>query len=176
MKTRIPVIAVLSLFVTTLAYTQKTEIKWDRSANFTSYHTYMWEPSRNPAKGAWNQRIMDAIDRQLQAKGLTKVNSNPDLWVVYSKSIRDEKQVIGMGYDPGAAWTWDPATYATLVTKEGTLVVELADAKNKQLIWRGAVSDTISDNTNKNIKIVDKAVRKLFKGYPPKAKSPAHSQ
>lgn len=176
MKTRTLVIAVVSLFVTALAYAQKTEINWDRSANFGSYHTYTWEASRNPAKGAWNQRIIDAVDQQLQAKGLTQVNSNPDLWVVYSKSIRDEKQIIGMGYNPGAAWTWNPATYATLVTKVGTLVVELADARNKQLIWRGAVSDTISDNTDKNIKIVDKAVAKLFKEYPPKAKSPTDSR
>jgi hypothetical protein len=49
-------------------------------------------------------------------------------------------------------------------------VVELADAKNKQDLWRGAATDTVTDNSNKNINNLDKAVAKLFKGYPPKAK------
>ena len=46
----------------------------------------------------------------------------------------------------------------------------MADTKDKQLVWRGSVSDTINDNSNKNIKNLDKAVAKLFKGYPPKPK------
>ncbi len=48
--------------------------------------------------------------------------------------------------------------------------MELADAKNKQILWRGNATDTISDNSNKNINNLDKAVAKLFKNYPPKQK------
>ena len=61
-------------------------------------------------------------------------------------------------------------TYNTYVTKQGTLVVELADAKNKNLLWRGSATDTISDNSNKNINNLNKAVTKLFQNYPPKEK------
>jgi uncharacterized protein DUF4136 len=171
MKTRVLAVAVLGLLASTLAFAQKTSFDWDRSANFAAYHTYMWEASPNPAQGDWNQRILDAVDKQLQAKGLTKVNSNPDLWVVYSNSIRDEKQVVGVGYVPGPTWgSSGPAGHNTFISKVGTLVVELADTKDKQLLWRGSVSDTITDNSNKNTKTLDKAVAKLFKGYPPKAK------
>ena len=63
-----------------------------------------------------------------------------------------------------------PAIQNTYINKVGTLVVELADPKTKQLLWRGSVSDTISDKTNKNVSTLDKAVTKLFKGYPPKEK------
>jgi len=174
MKSRIFGVAVLFLLSSTLALAQKTSVDYDRTANFANYHTYMWENSPNPAKGAWNQRIIDAIDKQLQAKGLTKVNANPDVWVVYSNSIRTEKQVVGVGYGLGPAWGSDngmaPAFHNTFITQVGTLVVELADTKDKQLLWRGSVSNTIYDNTNKNIKNLDKAVAKLFKGYPPKEK------
>ena len=51
----------------------------------------MWEKSPHPANGLWGPRIVDAIDKQLQAKGWTKVDSNPDIWVVYSNSIHDQK-------------------------------------------------------------------------------------
>jgi len=175
MKTRILAVGVLWLFVSTLAFAQKVKIDADRSANFASYHTYMWEASPNPAHGLWNQRIVDAVDKQLQAKGLTKVGSNPDMWVVYSNSIKDEKSVAGAGYGLGPTWGWgnsgaNPAVQNTFVFKVGTLVVELADTKDKQLLWRGMVSDTINDNTDKNINNLDKAVAKMFKGYPPKQK------
>jgi hypothetical protein len=57
------------------------------------------------------------------------------------------------------------------VTRLGTLVVEISDVKDKDLLWRGSATDTISDNSNKNIKTLDKAVGKLFKNYPPTSKT-----
>jgi opacity protein-like surface antigen len=175
MKTRVLAAAALCLLVSTMAFAQKVNINADRSANFASYHTYMWEASPNPAHGLWDQRIVEAVDKQLQAKGLTKITSNPDLWVVYSNSIKDEKTVAGAGYGLGPTWGWgnsgtNAAVNTTFVFQVGTLVVEIADTKDKQLVWRGSVSDTINDNSDKNIKTLDKAVAKLFKGYPPKEK------
>lgn len=175
MKTRVLAVAVLTLLISTLAFAQKTDIDWDRSANFSQFHTYMWEKSPHPAKGFWDQRIVDNVNKQLQAKGWTEVQSNPDAWVVYSNSIHDQKQVIGSNYGIGPGWWWgtwgpDQVTYNTYVTKLGTLVVEIADAKQKELLWRGSVTNTISDNSNKNINNLDKAVAKLFQNFPPKPK------
>jgi hypothetical protein len=173
MKKRVFAAVALCFLLSTVAFAQKTDIDWDRSANFSNFHTYMWLQSPHPAKGLWHQRIMDAVDQQLQAKGLTKVDSNADLTVGYSNSIHDQKEVIGSGYGFGPGWGWGywgpgNVTYNTYVTKEGTLVVELADAKNKQMLWRGSATNTISDNSNKNINNLDKAVTKLFKNFPPK--------
>ena len=173
---RIFALAVLSLLVSSAAVAQKTNIDWDRQANFSQYHTYMWQKSPHPAKGFWDERIVNAVDKQLQAKGLTKVDSNPDVWVVYSNSIHEQKELVGTGYSYGPYWGWGggwgtPTVYNTWVTKEGTLVVEISDAKEKDLLWRGSATDTISDNSNKNINTLDKAVAKLFKGYPPTSKT-----
>jgi len=49
----------------------------------------------------------------------------------------------------------------------GTLVIDLFDTKTKQLIWRGTASDTLSNNSNKNIENLNKGVEKLFKKFPP---------
>jgi len=173
---RIFALVVLGLLVSSAAVGQKTNIDWDRQANFSQYHTYMWQKSPHPAKGFWDQRIVDAVDQQLQAKGLTKVDSNPDVWVVYSNSIHEQKELVGTGYNYGPYWGWGggwgtPTVYNTWVTKEGTLVVEISDAKEKYLLWRGSAIDSISDNSNKNINTLDKAVAKLFKGYPPTSKT-----
>src|SRR5271166_2551175 len=61
---RIFVLIVLGLLVSSAAVAQKTNIDWDRQANFSQYHTYMWQPSPHPAKGFWDQRIVDAVDKQ----------------------------------------------------------------------------------------------------------------
>ena len=173
---RIFALVVMTLLISSAAVAQKTNVDWDRQANFSQYHTYAWQKSPHPAKNFWNDRIIDAVDKQLQAKGLTKVDSNPDLWVVYSNSIHDQKEVVGTGYNMGPYWGWGywggptTTTYNTYVTRIGTLVVELSDPKQHDLLWRGSVTDTIKDNSEKNIKILDKAVTKLFKDYPPKGK------
>jgi hypothetical protein len=44
------------------------------------------------------------------------------------------------------------------------------DGQSKNLIWRGAVSDTLSNNQDKNIKSLDKNVQKMFGHFPPEPK------
>jgi hypothetical protein len=46
-------------------------------------------------------------------------------------------------------------------------VVDLFDGKTKNLSWRGSSSDTLSNNSEKNIKNLDKAVQKMFQHFPP---------
>ena len=166
-------VVVLCLAVGTSAFAQHVRTAWDRSADFATLHTYAWQASPQPAKGDWNQAIIDAIDKQLQAKGLTRVDADPDVAVVYSRSIaKQSTSGLAGGYIippngdnggpgiPAIARSWE----------EGTLVVELGNPKTKQVLWRGSISKTLSDNNNKNLKNLDKAVAKLFKEYPPKSK------
>jgi Domain of unknown function (DUF4136) len=175
---RILVIAALCLITSAAAFAQQTNVDWDRQADFSNFHTYARQKSPHPASGLWDQRVVDGIDKQLAAKGFTKVDANPDLWVVYSNSISDQKQVVGTGYGMGPGWGWgwgwgrgiNTVQYNTYITKEGTLVVELASAKNQQLMWRGSATATISDNSDKNIKTLNNALNKLFKNYPPSEK------
>lgn len=173
MKKRVLALIGLGLLLSTTVLAQKVNIDWDRTEDFSKFHTYAWQKSPRPAKGLWDQRIIDGIDKQLQARGMQKVESDPDLWVVYSNSIKDQKQVVGTGYNMGPGWYWGgwggptTTTYNTYVTKEGTLVVDLANAKDHQLMWRGSATATISDNSNKNIKTLNNALNKLFKNYPP---------
>ena len=48
--------------------------------------------------------------------------------------------------------------------ERGTLVVDIVDADNDELIWRGTVGDiTVSDSVEKQQKAIDKAIKKLAK-------------
>ena len=44
---------------------------------------------------------------------------------------------------------------------EGTLVVDLYDAKGQELVWRGIAEDTLGNNGTKNQEMVNKAVQKI---------------
>jgi hypothetical protein len=50
---------------------------------------------------------------------------------------------------------------------QGTLIVDIWDAKAKELIWRGVASDTLSEDPQKNVEKGSKALAKMFKFYPP---------
>lgn len=168
----ITAIGVLCFSLCACAAAQKTTIDWDRSENFGSFHTYMWQPSPNPANGLLNERIIGQIDKQLQAKGLRRVEYDPDLYVVYSKTLQKNHTVLpGGGYVLGPGWGGRPAVPPTAVVfTSGTLFVEMEDTKTKQITWQGSVADTISDKAEKNAQMIDKAIAKLFKDYPPKPK------
>ena len=103
MKTRSSQFSPSHWLFATAAVAQKVNVDWDRGTNFTQFHTYAWQPSTHPAKGLWDQRIIDAVNQQLQAKGFQLVQSNPQLWVVYSNSIKKDQQVVGTGYNMGPA-------------------------------------------------------------------------
>jgi len=50
----------------------------------------------------------------------------------------------------------------------GELVVDLYDPAQKQLVFRGVSTDTLSTKAEKNTKKINKAVEKMFNKYPPK--------
>ena len=124
-----------------------------------------------------DQDIKRAVDAQLAAKGLTKVDKGGDLLVGYQAHVREEKSINLWG--SGANGFWGGGPYwgggfsslqgQTSTIPVGTLVVGLYDPTRKQLIWRGDASKTVDlkKDPNKNYNNLQKAVAKLFKNYPP---------
>ena len=62
------------------------------------------------------------------------------------------------------------ATTTVLTYRVGTLVVDIYDAQNKNLVFRGTASDILSDKPEKNEKKLDEAVEKMFKKFRPEGK------
>jgi Domain of unknown function (DUF4136) len=153
---------------------QQVKTDYDRSANFAQYKTYSWEhvKTKDPLDV---DRIKSAVNAALAAKGWTQVDSNGDVSIVAIEMTQNQ-QTLNTFYDGfGGGWGWrrfggggfGEATTTTDTYKVGTVVVDLFDTKTKQLIWRGSSSDTLSNNSDKNIKNLDKGVDKMFKHFPP---------
>ena len=158
-----------------VASAQQVKTDYDRGANFTQYKTYSWEnvKTKDPLDA---DRIKTAVNAALAAKGWTQVETGGDVSIV-AMEITNTQQTLNTFYDGlGGGWGWrrfgggfGEATTTTDTYKVGTVVVDLFDTKTKQLIWRGSESDTLSNNSNKNIKNLDKGVDKMFKHFPPGA-------
>jgi hypothetical protein len=156
------------------ASAQQVKTDYDRNANFAQYKTYSWEhvKTQDPLDV---DRIKSAVNTALAAKGWTQVDSGGDVSILAVEMTRDQ-QTLNTFYDGfGGGWGWrrfgggglGEATTTTETYKVGTVVVDLFDTKTKQLIWRGTTSDTLSNNSDKNIKNLDKGVEKMFKNFPP---------
>jgi len=169
------------------AFAQDVRYDFDKTKDFSKYKTYKWVP----IKGAdqpdelTGQRLTSAVDAELATKGLTKTDSdNADLYVGYQTAIGTEKQFTsyntGWGYGPGWGGGWygyggmaSTTTYGSTSTVYiGQLDVSMYDPVAKQLVWRGTASKTLDPKAKpeKKEKNIGKAVKKLFKNYPPKAK------
>ncbi len=148
---------------------QQVKTDYDRSVNFGQYKTYSWErvKTQDPL---FVDRIKSSVNSALAAKGWTQVDSGGDVSIVAIEITRNQ-QTLNTFYDGlGGGWRWGGFGQATTTTetyKVGTLVVDLFDTKTKKLVWRGMSSDTLSNNSDKNIKNLNKGVEKMFKQFPP---------
>src|SRR5437899_8998696 len=168
-------VSIAMFFVFTAAsFGQQVKTDYDRSANFAQYKTYSWEQAKT--KDPLDvDRIKSAVNAALAAKGWTQVDSGGDVSVVAMEITRNQQTLNTFYNGFGGGWGWrrfggggfGEATTTTETYKVGTLVVDLFDTKTKKLLWRGTSSDTLSNNSDKNIKNLDKGVEKLFKQFPP---------
>jgi hypothetical protein len=183
MHKRSLIAAVALLMVPALAIAQKVTFDFDKGTNFASFKTYATKDGTKVGQPLIDDRIAAAIDAQMTAKGFTKNESNPDVFVVYHVAFDKQKDIstfssgYGGGYGP-YGWGWGGGFNSTTSSTQvrdilvGTLVVDMADANGKKVVWRGMGTKEIDTNAkpDKRDKSINKAVEKIFKNYPPKQK------
>ncbi len=153
----------------------KTTVDYDREADFSKYKTYAYEKGTPVDNQLMDQRVVAALEAQMEAEGFRKVDSNPQVYATYHASTQDKTQFVTdtMGYGYGAGWRWGGmGGMSTSTTRQvdytvGTIVVDIWDASTKKLVWRGTASKTIQDDPSKSTKIINEAMAKMFKEYPP---------
>lgn len=165
---------VLAMLACTVTPAQDVTSNSMPGADFSKYHTYKWVPIEGAVQP--NQivdaQIKQSIDSQLATKRLTKTDGEKaDLLIGYQVSIDQEKQWNAYGMGGGPRWGGGMATAQQSSISIGTLVLDMYDPSNKQLVWTGRVSKALdpSANQGKKQKDLDKAMQKLLKAFPPKA-------
>ena len=179
MKLLRTLITASALMLPALASAQDVKIDFDKAFDFSTVKTYSIAIGTKWGNDLSERRVLTEIDEAITAKGWKKVDAaQANAIVVLHGATQTKKSAntfySGMGgYGYGYRGFGGMGSAQTVVSEwaVGTLVVDMFDAKSKQLIFRGTAEDEISDNPEKNTKRLEKASTKLFKDFPPKAKA-----
>ncbi len=157
----------------------KNNVDFDKSVDFTTFHTFQLLPNPDGALAKANElmdgRVQDMIRQHLVAQGLKEVSENPDLIVSYDASTKDHQVLNTMGMGPGmgvgmgmgwgrfgAVGMGGMATTTETTFTDGTLVVDAYTPDPKKMVWRGMAEESVADNPEKTTKNIEKSLDKLF--------------
>jgi hypothetical protein len=133
----------------------KVGYDYDRSANFSRYHTYAWVSGVQKATGdrrldssLVDARIRAAIEGELRAKGYqASSNGSSDFFVAYHAGVKDMmKGASTQNYIGDRAH----GTFTTISDiqpyHEGTLTIDIVDADSHQLIWQASAKADVDQS------------------------------
>ncbi len=177
------------LFIATSCVSVKVASNYDEKTNFGDYKTFAFYKKgidKVDISDLDKRRILKAIEKELEAKGLTK-SQNPDVLVnIFTKS-RKKIDVYNnnryLGWYPwyysrfalrGGAWGlgFGPNAYQNVSkSTEGTLFIDLIDANKKELAWQGVGTGALrsSRNIEKKEERINEFVTEIMANYPPSA-------
>ena len=154
----------------------KTEVK---SAN-----------SQNPIYNSSlnDEMIQGAISKELAQRGIQQVQgkARPDFYLTYHLYIEEAERTIPNPPTPGYAypynmmyrgrfmpinygyWYTSPSYntgYSTETFNEGTMILDVVDAKSHNLVWRGSMADAVSDPARIGPEF-SKSAREILEKFP----------
>jgi hypothetical protein len=157
--------------------TLKTNADYDTTKDFSKYKTFGFKSVDEIKNNILDERIKSSVGAQLTAKGWSRNDANPDVWVVPHARLSKQTQIntynTGWGY--GYGWRGAGMGTQTSTVSEipvGTLIIDMVDAKANEMIWRGTASDTLPEKATpeEREKNLNAAMAKLFEGFPPPKK------
>ncbi len=170
----LPILAMLFL---TSCVSVRVAADYDREADFQMYRSFAFYKTgidKAQISDLDKKRILNAVDAEMTSKGFVK-SQNPDLLISIFTSEREQVNVYnnlgwgwgGWGWGPG--WGWGGNTVSTRT--EGSLYIDLIDAKTKELVWQGKGEGTLGsykDIAKKEARIRE-FVTEIMQQYPPGA-------
>jgi hypothetical protein len=148
---------------------------YDRDADFNTYKSYAFYKTgidKAQISDLDKKRILRAIETEMNSRGFVK-SSNPDLLVSIFTKEKERVDVYnnpwgwGWGY-----WGW-PGYYGNNISTstEGSLYIDLIDAKSKELVWQGRGVGTLGNTSNvaRKEERIREFVSQILEQYPPNA-------
>ena len=161
----------------------ETRADYDKTVDFAQYRSFAFFDKVGTDEADYESLITRHLKastrRELEARGYRYSESTPDLLVNFNASVTQQTRVhsapmpfygggyYGYGY-PGYYGFWG-GYYEPYVDQydEGTLKIDIVDARRKQLVWEGTTVGRITDKAKKDrAAAVDLAVRDMFTQFP----------
>jgi len=173
----------------------KIRSDYDKTADFSQYRTYDYYADAGPEttgyRSLFSQYMEKAISAELESRGYVR-SDNPELLVNFNARLEDKTKVTtspapmygGYGYygyrrgfyDPWMGYGYGTETNVSQYT-EGTVNIDIVDAKQKKLVWEAVGIGRVRDDTFENLEAkVNAAVPKFFANFPFRAGEGAATQ
>jgi len=174
----IKILPLLLLFILAACSSVRVNSDYDKQVDFTAYKTFAYHKTgidKAEISDLDKKRILRSIDETMTAKGFSK-SETPDLLISFFTKEREEVNVnqFNAGWGYGWGWGWNPYLWGgnTSVSRhtEGTLYIDIIDAKKKELIWQGEGEGVLTKDTHKKDEVIKEFVTKILEQYPPQKK------
>ncbi len=155
---------------------------YSKEADFSKFKTFQYKESTMtfadtyPPAHNW---VVNAIRGEMIAAGLTEVDSEPDVYVSYYGEKK--KSTVNMAKTVDARKQYeDPdgfkehrqqVTTREVTVREGTILINMWDTGNKELLWWAEITDTISKNPERNMPTIKNGFSEAFENFPPASKN-----
>jgi hypothetical protein len=159
----------------------KVRFDYDRQEDFSKFKTYNFLPLPESLKSEANpnviRRIEEGIALAMGDKGFDRIDANPDLLIAIHTERQDKFDVNNWGYSYGSydhyyrgSGYWGSSGMDVYKYQQGTLIIDIVKAADKEMIWRGVGSKALPQNpTVKQIdRTVNQVVSKILANFPPK--------
>ncbi|MBT8341745.1 MAG: DUF4136 domain-containing protein [Desulfatitalea sp.] len=170
MKTNLKWFLLFTILTITACSSIAVNYDYDTKADLSKYKTYNWMPSDNDAgvTDLTTRRIKAAVDRELKAKAYEMTENNPDFLVATHVKTKEKLRVTDWGYTGGFHYWSIGGGVDVRQTEEGSIIIDLVDAKSKNLFWRGMATSTVRPNltAEKQEKLINRAVERVFEKAP----------
>lgn len=126
---------------------------YDHAVDFSGYRSWAFYSPLAVNKAGYSsltaERMKSAVQNEMQARGYTYSEQAPDLLVNINANIEDQTRVTTVsqpvmvggwyGYRGGFYSAWPAYSNQTYVDqyKQGTVNVDIVDARRQKLVWEG---------------------------------------
>jgi hypothetical protein len=153
---------------------------YDKAARFSEYRTYSIEAFRAPddVSPMNRERVVDAIRSEMSDKGFIETDS-PDMLVHVAVIFQglDSATAVADYYGYGGRYrpyVWgnglgltNYTTYSVENYIDGSLIIDIADAQTRKLLWEGIGNEEIYQENRDPVTEIPAAVKKIMKSFPP---------
>ncbi len=115
-----------------------------------------------------NRALRTDLEHAFIARGYVLDARNPDFTVAYYASTKEKLDVLlwDYGYPPRwGGWRRSPGYTARPFT-QGTVIVDVVDARTKELLWRGRGVSEVPDDPDEYIKELRKFATAIVNKFP----------
>lgn len=160
------------------AAAQKVYVDYDAYADFSSYKSFAWVDTNTTSLKVDYPEVDSMIKNNLEyymvKGGLIEDTKDPDLYITYHASTANQTQFMTstFGYGYGAGWNWGSywgprMVSGTMTTdfEKGTMIIDIWDARKKEALFRGTITNVYINDPMKVVKKIDDGIDKVVDKY-----------